>query len=346
MEQTSFSADEVKFPLPLKDQVGGNGALVNNFLCPNCKDLVRDPLICRKCGIPCCKECIEKYNENKNDEKDYQCVDKDKCDGTYRTFTVKEREYIDIIKFKCIYEGCRKRVNYSDYKKHLDTCEFRIYHCNNKSCTESGVLEDMKIHAKNCFYKLYPCPNQNCKESFHSYEKETHLKNCEFREIGCNKCRTKIIFINKENHLKNDCPETLITCEFCGEKVKRKDYLKSHSKNASCLKKALDDLNKKYKEDMEIKNSEIENLNKLYNEELKKMKEKEEEVNILTKSKIDFQKKMENIQHIISDTDFPKNESEAPLLTVKNKIETVVDDSVYVNTDSNFYKKRSNKGSK
>jgi hypothetical protein len=55
MEQTSFSADEVKFPLPLKDQVGGNGALVNNFLCPNCKDLVRDPLICRKCGIPCCK---------------------------------------------------------------------------------------------------------------------------------------------------------------------------------------------------------------------------------------------------------------------------------------------------
>ena len=349
MEQTPFSPEEVKYPTPLKDYVVGNGSLISNFLCTKCEDLVRDPLICRKCGKQCCKECIEKYHENSNNEKGYQCLDKDKCDGTYRPFTIKEKEYLDFIKFKCKYEGCRKNVDYSKYKKHLEICEFRIYHCNNELCPKSGFLNEMKIHAEHCRYKLYQCPNQNCKELFYAHKKEAHLQICEFRLIECDKCKKKIIFNDTENHLKNDCPDVLITCKFCCEKVKKKEYLKNHSKDALCLKKALDDLKKKLnelQEDINIKNIKIENLNKLINEEQKKFKEKEEEINILTKSKNKLQKKMEKVQSIISDTDFEKNEYEAPPLSVKNKIEKVENENVFMKTDSNFYQKKDNKGNK
>ena len=95
-----------------------------------------------------------------------------------------------------------------------------------------------------------------------------------------------------------------------------------------------------------IKNIKIENLNKLINEEQKKFKEKEEEINILTKSKNKLQKKMEKVQSIITDADFEKNEYEAPPLSVKNKIEKVENENVFMKTDSNFYQKKDNKGNK
>ena len=69
----------------------------------------------------------------------------------------------------------------------------------------------MKIHAEHCRYKLYQCPNQNCKELFYAHKKEAHLQICEFRLIECDKCKKKIIFNDTENHLKNDCPDVLIT---------------------------------------------------------------------------------------------------------------------------------------
>lgn len=78
----------------------------------------------------------------------------------------------------------------------------------------------------------------------------------------------------------------------------------------------------------------------------KKFKEKEEEINILTKSKNKLQKKMEKVQSIITDTDFEKNESEAPPLSVKNKIEKVENESVFMKSDLNFYHKEDNKGDK
>lgn len=204
----------------------------------------------------------------------------------------------------------------------------------------------MIAHYEDCLYKLKQCPNLNCGKLFNYYQKDEHLKNCEFRPIECSKCKTKIIFKNKENHLKEDCPEVLIGCEFCGQKVKRKDYIENHAKDASCLKKALGELNKKSDEDMKKKNSQIENLEQFINELQKKLKEDDEKINNLTRWKNMLQQKMEEVQHIVKDIDIEKNEKEAPPLSVKNKIEKVEDENIYMKTDSNFYKKKGNKGNK
>ena len=55
---------------------------------------------------------------------------------------------------------------------------------------------------------------------------------------------------------------------------------------------------------------------------------------------------MEEVQHIVKEIDIEKNEKEAPPLSVKNKIEKDEDENIYMKTDSNFYKKKGNKGNK
>ena len=232
----TFSPNKINLPLDEKK----NGILdefiqtddkncQDTFTCSICSCLAWDPICCSKCDKAFCRSCLFKYGENK------MCPFK--CDSfTFREITRNERDYLNKIKLKCTNPGCSKYIQYSDYLTHLEKCEFRKYHCKNEPCEEIGYLNEMIEHSQFCPY----------------------------RRIICEKCHLKVKYNNMDLHVLKLCPENIIKCKNCGSKMKRGIYLKEHKSdkndNPNCLKIQLENLSKRYKEEMMSKNKEINNM--------------------------------------------------------------------------------------
>ena len=297
-----------------------------SFACPICLKLVWDPIFCINCAKPVCFDCIKQYYQ-KNKIRGNPCVFK--CGGNgYRKMTNKEKEFIDLIKLKCKHQGCNQFINYSDYKEHLSKCKFRLCRCNNKSCNFEGC----------------------------SYQMDIHIKQCEWREIECSKCKNKIVFNSKENHINNDCPETIISCIFCNQKMKRIDYIKNHkSTDASCLKNLMEKLTKKINDDeknLKEKEDKIDELKKKLKEYRKRLQEKETDFQSLSKKTEIFRKKneenakyIEQFRMFILDgynrfkaNDISKEKELDMNININKEIQKK--DNLYLNTESNFYPKK------
>ena len=95
--------------------------------------------------------------------------------------------------------------------------EFRVYCSNNeRGCDWTGELGELDNH-------LNLSPNQ-----------DHQLEGCEFSEINCIHCSESIQRLCHEIHIANDCPLTIVECDFhyagCKVKIPRKD-MQSHLHN-------------------------------------------------------------------------------------------------------------------
>ena len=327
-EKEIIFSKEIKMPKGFKPhEIRTDDKILKAFTCPICMELVCEPIFCKNCGKVSCKNCIIAYFQNKN--QGYKCIYK--CGGNgYREITNMEKEYLDNIKLKCRHNGCNQFINYTDYVDHLNKCKYRLCRCANKSCKVEGYLYIMK----------------------------DHIKQCEYRQIDCDKCKKKIIFNEKESHLNQDCPETLINCIFCNKKMKRSEYLQNHqSKDAVCLKKLVDKYYKKITEyEKEIKKQKDINdsVKKSLNLNEKRLKEKDREILSLTKLNYSLQKKYDDLKKYTEEfkifirdgyNRFNKdNIDDQPLninLEIKRKEHMV---NSYLNTENNFYQRKENQG--
>lgn len=298
------------------------------FTCSICSCLAWDPICCPKCDKIFCRSCRLKYGENK--------ICPFKCDSySFREITRNERDYLNKIKIKCTNSGCSKYIQYYDYLKHLEKCEYRKYHCKNDPCEKDGYLNEMMDH---------------------SYV-------CQFRRIICEKCQQKIRYKEKDIHSIKFCPENIVKCNKCGSKIKRGIYLRDHKSdkndNPICLKIQLENLSKTYKEDMKSKNKEISDMKHQIKELERKNIKYKNEINDLKNNLKEIKDFIKNgYNKFISEENSEKNIGNALNINDEIKKKEIINyEKVVCNTDnkenkekkpeidfsssgSNFYKRR------
>lgn len=76
-----------------------------------------------------------------------------------------------------------------------------VFKCENEGCDKEIAYSDVLLHDQACDYKTVECPHKNCK--------------------------TQLPKKDLENHIKNDCPYTLVPCQYCGHEFMRMK-LKEH----------------------------------------------------------------------------------------------------------------------
>ena len=292
IQKRTYSPNPLRLPDPqnvIKDEdiQTSDDSCIENFTCSICYSLAWDPVFCPKCDNVFCRIC--RINYGKFNKCPYRCD----CTG-FREITRNELTFLDKISLKCPYEGCSKYVNYSNYKSHLEKCEFRLYHCKNEPCKEEGYLKNMIDHSKICIYRM----------------------------IVCNKCKQEVKFCEERNHRKQICPEKIIKCNLCGCEMKREIYLKEHksdnNENVNCLKmqiKKLTDVNTKQINYLTCENSKIKgNLNEIKERNIVLEKENRNLKFKLKKMKEFYQ----NGHKIFTDENENKNNENINIINVNN----------------------------
>ena len=275
MQKKSFSPNEVDLSnlnIICNSQCGLEK---DSLICIICRHFSLDPLFCDKCKAVYCRNCLAEYSQKNFNNQQPSCSNK--CGS--KIFNDPPKMFKDIlnnIEIQCIYEGCYKYIKYLDYKKHLEKCENRKYHCNNNQCKKEGTLDEMESHSKKCIY----------------------------RKIKCKYCKNAIIFNNKENHLKEVCPEYFVKCKYCEIDIKRKDLERHITNDGACLKQIRISLENKIKE-LGILNSEImkqvASLQSSIKDYENKLKEKNSEIGELKESKKKLEKKVKDKNNAISE---------------------------------------------
>ena len=138
----------------------------NNFLCPICSDILKDPVQCQNQHY-FCKVCIKKHLET-NAKSCPICVQ----DLDEKTLAEPPRiltDYLNGLLISC------------------DNSE--------KGCTEVVPVSQLKAHARECKYRPVVCANEKCGQTFNQEDLVDHVNNaCEYRLIHCPDCEDDMIY--------------------------------------------------------------------------------------------------------------------------------------------------------
>ena len=100
------------------------------------------------------------------------------------------------------------------------------YGCKTKSIknTSAGIIDLLK----NLKFK---CQNEGCTMIIPYEEVKNHDANCEYQKVFCTnkKCKKRIIKKDLDNHIKNICKYSLISCQYCKNDYYRKE-INEHEK--------------------------------------------------------------------------------------------------------------------
>jgi hypothetical protein len=215
--------DKLSFPKFGDDEIFASQSDKERFKCSICWGIVCDPMFCSnlKCGKPFCKACLDENREKNKQEVCSLCKNKG-----FREISYIEKDSIDNIKLRYKYFGCFQFLKYSEYMNHLENCKHRVIHCKNKNCNAQGNKAFIEEHKKKCNYRIIKC-----------------------------ECEKEMVYHLFKKHIKKDCPEALIPCRYCDDKIKRKNLEehKKNNKNAECIK----DKYKKSQEEIKTMNKEL-----------------------------------------------------------------------------------------
>ena len=84
-----------------------------NIICPICKGLIIEPVICLNCQNIFCKKCIEVLQK-----KGSSCPNK--CQNSTIRDVIGKNNFITKFKFRCI-KGCGAEIMFDDIKNHYNT---------------------------------------------------------------------------------------------------------------------------------------------------------------------------------------------------------------------------------
>ena len=116
-----------------------------NFHCPICYHVLRDPVQCRRNEHYFCFPCITKYLEIAQ-----TCPT---CQDGLTSKTLKEpsrivADYLATLEISCEYEarGCKTLVELKALQNHVQVCDFMPVTCANEGCSKTINRKDKKHH--------------------------------------------------------------------------------------------------------------------------------------------------------------------------------------------------------
>ena len=191
---TKYNIDKNKYIIPVKNnEIYNPDDIINkdnlfDLICPICLNIIKNPISCSSNinSHSFCKQCIDIYLEEHNN-----------CPTCKNNFEYKTNEEIEKklkeLFFRCAYfkEGCQKMINYSEYFKHINECEFK----------NDNNLYECFVNRYNYTDKIFePCHYIGKKK-----EIEEHFKVCAFLKYKCIFCKEDILSINFLDHAINKC---------------------------------------------------------------------------------------------------------------------------------------------
>ncbi len=210
---------------------------IDNYICPLCQGILYDPYF-DKCGHVFCHDCIFSYLKTEK-----KCpISKLDLNETPNSMIILK----NIINGKEIFcvnkkENCNWKGLIKDIDNHLKTtCLKEKIKCKFKECEFISKREEMSVHEKNCINRIVNCPSCDIQVCYKKLQE--HINICPKLKIECvQKCGSELERGNMENHIKNECPNTLFECKFkefgCEEKIMRKDMEKKMKDD--CVKHML-----------------------------------------------------------------------------------------------------------
>ena len=200
---------------------------VEDYECPLCLHVTREPVLTSCCGQHFCQVCISRIL---TDNKPCPFC---KNTGFSTFFDKKQKRKVLDLKVNCNEEaeGCQWVGGLGELENHLcENCQFVEVNCPN----DCGLAIQRQLLAK---HQTHDCPERlsNCQychlEGNYQEIQDNHLPVCPKYPVSClNECGVSPLERDQlEDHLR-ECPLQLVECELremgCEEMVKRKDLVR------------------------------------------------------------------------------------------------------------------------
>ena len=265
--------------------------------CPVCLLVLREPYQATCCGYSFCRVCIDQVKANCNP---CPCCKK----PHFQDFPNKGlQRSLNVFKVQCVNQnqGCQWVGELGELDSHLNSdsftlerqlsgCKYVVIKC--LYCSKLLQRSDIQIHLNDhCHRRPFSCKYCGEFESYYEDVTTNHWPICGYYLVPCpNECGETLQRQNLENHIANDCPLTVVDCDFkhvgCEVKLLHKD-LSAHlvenivthvSLQAASYKQLVMKFEKENKE-LKLKN---EQLNQ-------RVKEQERQLTKLSKDLLAFQ---------------------------------------------------------
>ena len=187
--------------------------------CPACLHILREPYQVNCCGYAFCRVCIDSIDSDKGP---CPCCN----NTTYNKFEDKgKKRSLYAFKVYCSNkkQGCQWVGELGQLDNHLNLnpsqqnqlqgCQLSQIKC--LYCSELFLRSDIDDHQNNqCLRRSFNC--EYCIMFKSTFEKvANHWLECGSFPIPCtNKCGETLQRQNLESHIANDCPQTIINCDF------------------------------------------------------------------------------------------------------------------------------------
>ena len=205
---------------------------LGDFLCGNCKLVLRKPMLTACCETHFCSTCIE-LAYDAVEKVSYKCPN---CEEKDITTILDKQKWNKILELdvKCPFssQGCQwtgeLRARVAHLNPNTGCCQYVTVNCK-YGCGETLNKEEREEHLE-FFCPKRPAICQHCsEENEHDFIHGKHKSECPELLIDCpNNCGAHFKQSNKQNHLK-ECLMEVVECEFsyagCTRRTLRKDLI-------------------------------------------------------------------------------------------------------------------------
>ena len=192
--------------------------------CSICLLILREPHLTSCCGHSFCRACIERVQ---NDEKPCPLCKEAK----FTIFPNKglERNLKELVMY-CEHKeaGCSWRGELGRYDDHLArACPHVEMKCQYVNCHGIAKRKDISLHEASCGFRPFHCDWCQHYDSWYDDVINNHWPLCPKYPVHCKQCDVKVQRQCLPHHVEDDCPLTMVDCEFssagCKERLLRKD---------------------------------------------------------------------------------------------------------------------------
>ena len=206
--------------------------LPEDYQCPICHEVLKEPQLTDCCGGNFCCGCISQILRNGGHcplcrKAGFQVF----IDRKLERKILALRVYCRVKDHGCGWKGVLRELD-----THLDTdCQYVDVDCPN-SCGEQPKRRNLPVHLRNsCPKRKFSCPYCQFEATYERVANE-HWPLCEKYPLPCpNDCGVGTVERGRLEHHCSECPLQVVECEFshsgCTEKIRRKDTARHMEEN-------------------------------------------------------------------------------------------------------------------